>query len=73
MAKIPQDIRERTFEFALRIINLCNELNKRPGVSRDISRQSVQTPKRHRQRKASRISLARTQSRLKRLAKHTIG
>ena len=34
-----RDIRERTFEFALRIIKLCNELNKRPGVCRDISRQ----------------------------------
>lgn len=39
MANTPQDIRERTFEFALRIIKLCNELNKRPGVCRDISRQ----------------------------------
>jgi four helix bundle protein len=39
MSNTPQDIRERTFEFALRIIKLCNELNKRPGVSRDISRQ----------------------------------
>ena len=39
MTKAPRDIRERTFEFALRIIKLCNELNKRPGVCRDISRQ----------------------------------
>lgn len=39
MSKTPQDIRERTFQFALRIIKLCNELNKRPGVCRDISRQ----------------------------------
>lgn len=39
MSKTPKDIRERTFEFALRIIKLCNELNKRPGVCRDISRQ----------------------------------
>lgn len=39
MTKAPRDIRERTFEFALRILKLCNELNKRPGVSRDISRQ----------------------------------
>lgn len=35
----PRDIRERTFEFALRIVKLCNELNKKPGVARDISRQ----------------------------------
>jgi len=34
-----RDIRERTFEFAVRIIKLCNELNKKPGVCRDISRQ----------------------------------
>jgi four helix bundle protein len=39
MSKTPQDIRERTFQFALRIIKLCTELNKRPGVCRDISRQ----------------------------------
>lgn len=39
MFKTPRDIRERTFEFALRIIKLCNELNKKPGVCRDISRQ----------------------------------
>ncbi len=39
MANTPRDIRERTFEFALRIIKLCNELNKRPGICRDISRQ----------------------------------
>jgi four helix bundle protein len=39
MTNSPQDIRERTFEFALRIIKLCNELNRRPGVCRDISRQ----------------------------------
>ena len=39
MSNTPKDIRERTFEFALRIIKLCNELNKKPGVCRDISRQ----------------------------------
>ena len=39
MANNPRDIRERTFEFALRIVKLCHELNKKPGVSRDISRQ----------------------------------
>jgi four helix bundle protein len=39
MTNTPKDIRERTFEFALRIIKLCNELNKKPGVCRDISRQ----------------------------------
>ena len=39
MANTPKDIRERTFEFALRIIKLCNELNRKPGVCRDISRE----------------------------------
>jgi four helix bundle protein len=39
MINPPKDIRERTFEFALRIIKLCNELNRKPGVCRDISRQ----------------------------------
>ena len=34
-----RDIRERTFEFALRIIKLCNELNTKPGVCREMSRQ----------------------------------
>ena len=39
MTNTPKDIRERTFEFALRIIKLCNELNRKPGVCRDIGRQ----------------------------------
>ncbi len=39
MVNNPRDIRERTFEFALRIVKLCHELNKKPGVARDISRQ----------------------------------
>lgn len=39
MTNTPKDIRERTFEFALRIIKLCNELNRKPGICRDISRQ----------------------------------
>ena len=39
MSATPQDIRERTFEFAVRIIRLCHELDKKPGVSRNVSRQ----------------------------------
>lgn len=39
MANTPRDIKKRTFEFALRIIKLCNELNKTRGICRDISRQ----------------------------------
>jgi four helix bundle protein len=38
-----RDIRERTFEFALRIIALCSELNRKPGVCRDISRQLLRS------------------------------
>ncbi|MEA2204447.1 MAG: hypothetical protein QOE77_1223 [Blastocatellia bacterium] len=34
-----KDIRERTFEFAVRIVKLCHELDKNPGVSRNLSRQ----------------------------------
>jgi hypothetical protein len=33
-----KDIRERTFEFAVRIVKLCYELDKKPGVSRNMSR-----------------------------------
>src|SRR2546426_3586100 len=39
MFKTLKDIRERTFEFAVRIIKLCHQLDKRPGVSRNVSRQ----------------------------------
>jgi hypothetical protein len=53
-----KDIRERAFEFALRIIKLCNELNKRPGGCRETSRQLLKAgpqwaliPKRHKRPK----------------------
>lgn len=39
ISKTPRDIRERTFDFAVRIIKLCHELDKKPGVSRNVSRQ----------------------------------
>ena len=39
MARDIQDIRERTFEFAVRIIKLCQYLDKKPGVSRTLSGQ----------------------------------
>jgi len=32
MAKEVKDIKEKTFEFALRIIKLCQHLDKKPGV-----------------------------------------
>jgi len=39
MSKTPIDIRERTFEFAIRIIKLCQYLDKKPGVPRTLSYQ----------------------------------
>jgi len=39
VAKDIQDIRERTFEFAVRIIKLCQYLDKKPGASRTLSGQ----------------------------------
>jgi len=39
MAKEVKDIKERTFEFALRIIKLCQHLDKKLGVSRTLSYQ----------------------------------
>jgi four helix bundle protein len=39
MTATPKDIRERTFEFALRIIKLCQHLDSRPGVPRGLSYQ----------------------------------
>lgn len=35
----PSDIKERTFMFGVAIVRLCNELSKRPGVSRNLSYQ----------------------------------
>jgi four helix bundle protein len=37
MTTTPRDIKERTFEFALRIIKLCQHLDRRPGVPRGLS------------------------------------
>jgi four helix bundle protein len=39
MAKEIKDIKARTFEFALRIIKLCQHLDKKPGVPRTLSYQ----------------------------------
>lgn len=35
----PKDIKERAFEFALRIVKLCQHLDKQPGVPRTIAYQ----------------------------------
>ncbi len=39
MSRTPKDIRERAFEFAVRIIKLCQHLDKKPGVSRTLGYQ----------------------------------
>jgi four helix bundle protein len=39
MSKTPRDIRERAFEFALRIIKLCQHLDRKPGVPRSLGYQ----------------------------------
>ena len=39
MSKTPKDIKERAFEFALRIVKLCQHLDGKPGVPRTLSYQ----------------------------------
>ena len=34
-----KEIQNRTFEFAIRIVNLCRHLDEKPGVGRTIGRQ----------------------------------
>ncbi|MDT4954971.1 MAG: hypothetical protein QOJ02_3109 [Acidobacteriota bacterium] len=34
-----KDIQNRTFEFAVRIVNLCQHLDEKPGVGRTLGRQ----------------------------------
>lgn len=38
-----KDIRERTFDFSLRIIRLCQQLEEQPGVARTLSRQLLRS------------------------------
>jgi len=38
-----QDIRERTFEFANRIVKLCRALDDSPGVSRTLAKQLLRS------------------------------
>ncbi len=37
------DLRQRTFEFAVRVVKLCRELDKTPGVSRTLSGQLLRS------------------------------
>lgn len=39
MSQAPKDIKERAFEFALRIVKLCQHLDKQPGVPRTLANQ----------------------------------
>jgi len=39
----PSDIKERTFIFGVAIVRLCNELSKRPGVSRNLGYQLLRS------------------------------
>ena len=39
MSNTPKDITARAFEFALRIVKLCQHLEKKPGVPRTLSYQ----------------------------------
>lgn len=38
-----QNVRDRTFHFAIRIVHLCQWLDDRPGVPRTISRQLLRS------------------------------
>jgi hypothetical protein len=37
------DLPERTFEFAVKIVNLCQLLEEKPGVSRTLANQSLRS------------------------------
>jgi four helix bundle protein len=41
--RIVRDIRERTFDFALRIVKLCQQLDSQPGVARTLGRQLLKS------------------------------
>lgn len=43
MSNSPQDIKQRSFEFAVRIIKLCQELEKTPGVPRTLANQILRS------------------------------
>jgi four helix bundle protein len=42
-ASPPQDIKERTFEFATRVVKLCRALEESPGVSRTLANQLLRS------------------------------
>jgi four helix bundle protein len=43
MYKSGQDIRERTFELAVRVVKLCQYLDEKPGVGRTLGKQLLRS------------------------------
>ena len=43
MDEKPQEISERAFEFAVRVVKLCQNFDSRPGVSRTLSNQLLRS------------------------------
>jgi four helix bundle protein len=43
MSEAPQEIAERSFAFAVRIVRLCRELDAKPGVSRTLAKQLLRS------------------------------
>jgi four helix bundle protein len=43
MSDKPQDISERAFEFAVRVVKLCQVLEEKPGVSRTLANQLLRS------------------------------
>jgi four helix bundle protein len=43
MSSKPFDICDRTFQFSIRIINLCSFLGEIPGITRDLSKQLIRS------------------------------
>jgi four helix bundle protein len=43
MSDTPQEISERAFEFAVRVIKLCQVLDEKPGVSRTLANQLLRS------------------------------
>ena len=39
----PQEISERAFEFAVRVVKLCQKLDEQPGVSRTLANQLLRS------------------------------
>ncbi|MBD2186018.1 four helix bundle protein [Planktothrix sp. FACHB-1375] len=43
MSDKPFDICERTFQFSVRIVNLCNFLSEKPGSARELAKQLIRS------------------------------